>query len=141
VVGAIQEILFAHNIAIEGKEIVVVGAGALVGKPIALWLLGERVTYAVIRSSTEHPERFLASADIVMSGIGRPGFIRGEHLKNGVVVIDAGTSESAGKLVGDADIASLDGVASYITPVPGGIGPLTVAVLLRNLMRLTQRKR
>lgn len=140
VAGSVKALLDEYSIAYEGKNIVVVGAGSLVGRPVALWLLREHVTFSVIRSSTENPEELLKRADIIISGVGKANFITGAMVKIGVVVIDAGTSESAGKVMGDADFDSVSQKASHITPVPGGVGPLTVAILLKNVVTLAQGK-
>lgn len=137
VVGAIKEFFEEYKIDYKSKYTVVIGAGNLVGRPVALWLLGEKVTFSVVRSSTKNPEEFLQKADIVISGVGKPKFITGDMVQEGVVVIDAGTSESEGKLVGDVDSDSVSKKANYLTPVPGGVGPLTVAKLLKNLVILS----
>lgn len=135
VVGAIKAFLDEYKIDYKNKYVVVVGAGNLVGRPTAIWLLNEKVTFSVVRSGTEHPEEFLQKADIIISGVGRPKFITGDMVKKGVIIIDAGTSESEGKIAGDVDFDSVAPKASYITPVPGGVGPVTVAVLLENLIK------
>ena len=94
----------------------------------------------MVTSPTQNPRDFLRSADIIISGVGKPKFITGDMIKEGAVVIDAGTSESEGELVGDVDFQSAAAKASYITPVPGGIGPVTVARLLKNLVTLAKSK-
>jgi len=147
VAGAIKALFEEYGIDYKNKYIVILGAGNLVGKPTALWLLNEKATFSVIRSATRHPEEFLRQADIIISGIGKPGFITGNMVKDGVVLIDAGTSESEGpstglgikKLVGDADFDSVSAKCSYITPVPGGVGPLTVIMLFKNLVTLSKK--
>ena len=147
VAGAIKALFEEYGIDYKNKYIVILGAGNLVGKPTALWLLNEKATFTVIRSATRHPEEFLRQADIIISGIGKPGFITGNMVKDGVVLIDAGTSESEGpstglgikKLVGDADFDSVSAKCSYITPVPGGVGPLTVTMLFKNLVTLSKK--
>ena len=147
VAGAIKALFEEYGIDYKNKYIVILGAGNLVGKPTALWLLNEKATFSVIRSATRHPEEFLRQADIIISGIGKPGFITGNMVKDGVVLIDAGTSESEGpstglgikKLVGDADFDSVSAKCSYITPVPGGVGPLTVTMLFKNLVTLSKK--
>lgn len=136
VAGAVQALFDEYKIDYKNKYIVVVGAGNLVGKPVALWLLNEKVTFGVVRSSTKSPNDFLRQADIIISGIGEPKFITGDVIKEGAVIIDAGTSESEGKVVGDVDFDSVAPKASYLTPVPGGVGPVTVAILLKNLATL-----
>lgn len=139
VVGAVKAFFDEYQIDYKSKYTVVVGAGNLVGGPLAFWLLSEKVTFSVLRSATKNPEEFLRKADIIISGVGRPKFITGDMVKKGVVVIDAGTSESEGKLVGDVDFDSVSKKASYLTPVLGGVGPLTIAMLLRNLLILSAR--
>jgi methylenetetrahydrofolate dehydrogenase (NADP+) / methenyltetrahydrofolate cyclohydrolase len=136
VVGAIKAFFEEYRIDYKNKYIVIVGAGGLVGKPVALWLLTEGVSFSIVRSRTENPQQFFKNADIIITGIGKPGYITGDNIKEGVVVIDAGISEAEGKLVGDADFDSVSSKASYITPVPGGVGPVTIAVLFQNLFIL-----
>ncbi len=137
VVGAIRELLEKYKIDLKGKNIVLVGAGHLVGKPLAIWLANQKIGFSLVEEKTLNPENYIKKADILISGVGKPEFIKGDWLKDGVVVIDAGTSESKGKLAGDIEFESASKKASYITPVPGGVGPLTVAVLFRNLFILT----
>jgi len=140
VAGAVKTLLDEYQISYRDKYIVVMGAGGLVGRPVALWLLQEGVTFGIITKAHPHSERLLKEADIIISGVGKPGLITGALTREGVVVIDAGTSESAGKLVGDVDFDSVAPKTSFITPVPGGIGPLTVAVLLKNLWTLAKTR-
>ncbi|MBI4225199.1 MAG: bifunctional 5,10-methylenetetrahydrofolate dehydrogenase/5,10-methenyltetrahydrofolate cyclohydrolase [Candidatus Sungbacteria bacterium] len=141
VAGAIKTLLEEYKITYQNKHIAILGAGNLVGRPVALWLLQEGVTFSVITEETGHPEQLLQKADIVVSGIGKPHFVTGDMLKDGVIAIDAGTSESSGKLVGDIDPVSVAKQASHLTPVPGGVGPVTVAMLLKNLVTLAARKK
>lgn len=133
VVGAVKEILERTHIAITGKHAVVIGEGGLVGKPSAAWLRYEGATVTVLTRATPSAEftDALREADIIVSGAGSPGLITPEMLSPGVVLIDAGTTEDSGALRGDADPACAD-IASVFTPVPGGVGPLTVACLFRN---------
>ncbi len=134
VAGAVDAIIRARAIELEGKAIVIVGKGKLVGAPIALLFDKLGISYTAIDIGTlehEQHELFLA-ADIIISGIGVAGHIQPHMIKEGVVLIDAGTSEHAGVLVGDID-PSCHEKASLYTPVPGGVGPVTVAVLLRNI--------
>lgn len=137
VAAAVEEILRFEKIEVRGKKAVVVGAGRLVGKPCAKLLedLGAQVTVLTKSDSLET----LHDADIVVLGAGQPGFVRPEHLKKGVVLIDAGTSESSGKVVGDADPLCAN-VASVFTPVPGGVGPIAVAMIFKNLLMLGARQ-
>lgn len=134
VAGALAEILSAHHINPAGKKAMVIGKGALVGNPCATWLSHNKadVTHLSFR---EGNFALLKDADIIVSGAGSPNFIKPEMLKDGVVLIDAGTSESGGALVGDADPACADKCALF-TPVPGGVGPLAVAKLFENAVQL-----
>ena len=140
VVGKVRAFFDEYKIDYKNLYIVVAGAGNLVGRPIAIWLLNEGATFGVVRSTTEHPEDFFKKADIIITGVGKPKFVKGDMVKDGVVVIDAGTSESEGEVVGDVDFDSVAQKASHITPVPGGVGPVTVAVLLKNLVTLSRSK-
>lgn len=137
---AIKAFFEEYEIDYKNRFTVIVGAGNLVGKPVTLWLLSEKVTFAVIEKDAKNFRELLAIADIIISGAGSPGLIKGEMIREGVVIIDAATSESAGKVVGDVDFASVAPKASFITPVPGGVGPVVVAMLFRNLVTLVQAK-
>lgn len=141
VAGAVEAFFEEYKIEYKNRHIVVAGGGNLVGRPVALWLFSEHASFSVINQDTPDPESFLKEADIIISGIGKPKFITREKVKEGVVVIDAGTSESEGKLVGDVDFDSVFEKASFITPVPGGVGPVTVALLLKNLVTLANSKK
>lgn len=138
VVGAIAALFQEYGINYRTKHVLVVGAGTLVGKPVAAWLANEKVSFTVVDENTADILAFTKQADIIISGVGKPGLITGNMVKEGVVIIDAGTSESAGKLMGDVDFDSVSQKASHITPVPGGIGPLTVAMIYKNLFRLVK---
>ncbi len=139
VVGAIKAFFDDYAISLEGKEVLIMGAGSLVGRPVALWLLGQARPFSIITDQSSNPEKFITNADVIISGIGRPKFLTGEKIKDGVIIIDAGTSESEGKLVGDTDFESVGSKASFMTPVPGGIGPVTVAILFKNLVTLSKK--
>jgi len=141
VAGAVKALLEEYKIEYKGKRIVILGAGALVGKPIALWLLSESAGFSVVNHETPNAQELLKEADIIISGIGKPGFITGAMVKEGVVIVDAGTSESNGKLAGDVDFETVSKKASFITPVPGGVGPMTVAMLLYNVVELGKRQK
>ena len=117
---------------------VIVGAGRLVGFPLAIRLLKEKATVSVLNEFTRDTPFFTKRADILVSGVGWPNLIKGDLVKRGAIIIDAGTSIKKGKLVGDVDFKSVSKKASYITPVPGGVGPLTVACLLENLVKLNK---
>lgn len=147
VVGAIKEIFSKHNIQIKEKNIVIIGAGELVGKPTAMWLTRELAssradntpinTLTICDEYSKNTAESLKNADIIISGVGIPNIIKPEMVGDGVVIIDAGTSESQGKLQGDAS-PEIAEKASLITPVPGGVGPITVAMLFKNLLILTR---
>ncbi len=139
VVGAINEIFLLENVNLSSSKIVVIGRGKLVGEPAILWLKSLGVEPTVITRSTEDIFEKIASADIVISGAGQPGLVHGDNIKEGSIMIDAGTSELAEKLVGDIDESVL-GKASLYTPVPGGIGPITVAILFRNLLEISKKQ-
>ena len=129
------EILKQSGIELAGKHAVVLGRSNVVGKPAALLLLRENATVTVCHSKTTDLPSILRTADIVVVAIGRAGFVTGDMLKPGAVVVDVGINVVEGRLVGDVDFASASMVASAITPVPGGVGPLTNAILLTHLVR------
>lgn len=133
---AVEEILMAELVPTRGRKAVVVGSGRLVGAPSARLLteLGAEVTVLGKGDSLD----VLNDADVIVLGAGEPGFVKPEHIKEGVVLIDAGTSESSGKVVGDADPACAE-KASVFTPVPGGVGPIAVAMIFKNLFELAKK--
>jgi methylenetetrahydrofolate dehydrogenase (NADP+)/methenyltetrahydrofolate cyclohydrolase len=135
---AAVEILRRADIDPKGKRVVIIGAGRLVGAPTAQLLkkLGAEVSVVTLDEGSMHDVK---EADILVCGAGNPGFIRPEHLKQGVAIIDAGTSEQAGKVVGDCDPSCAD-IASVFTPVPGGVGPVAVAMIFKNLLDLIENK-
>ena len=137
VAGALAEVLSVQGIDPAGKRAVVIGKGWLVGRPCATWLSHKKadVTHISFRLGNF---ALLKDADIIISGAGSPHFIKPEMLKDGVVLIDAGTSESSGMLAGDADPACAE-KCSIFTPVPGGVGPLAVAKLFENAITLAER--
>ena len=139
-VSGILKLLKSYKIGSIGKNVVIVGAGRLVGFPLATQLLKEKATLSVLNEWTRDASSFTKKADILISGVGKPNLIKGNVVKKGVIVIDAGTSIKKGKLVGDVDFKSVSKKANYITPVPGGVGPLTVACLLENLAVLNKKK-
>lgn len=136
--AGIIKLLKEYKIKIKGKYFVVVGTGRLIGRSLVLWLLQQKATVSVLDKFTPDISFFTKKADILISGVGKPGLITGSMLKKGIVVIDAGTSLKKGKLRGDCDFKSVSRKASYITPVPGGVGPMTVACLLENLVKLNK---
>jgi methylenetetrahydrofolate dehydrogenase (NADP+)/methenyltetrahydrofolate cyclohydrolase len=136
---AAVEILRRSGIEIAGQEAVVIGRSAVVGMPAAFLLVREDATVTVCHSRTRDLAAHGARADIIVVAAGHPGLITGPMLKPGVVVVDVGINVVEGRLVGDVDFDSAAAVASAITPVPGGVGPLTNALLLTHLVRAAQR--
>lgn len=138
----IIRLLDAYDIPIEGKHAVVVGRSVILGKPMALMLLNRNATVTICHSRTRDLVRHTREADILVAAVGKPEFITGEMLKSGVVVIDAGYNRVEGRKgdVGDVDFASAACVASAITPVPGGVGPMTVAMLLHNTVLAAEQQ-
>lgn len=133
VVGAIDEVFRFYNIATEGKKIVVVGKGLLVGGPVFDWLKALKLNPVCVDEKTQNPDEIFKGADIIISGVGKSGIIKKEILKKGVVLVDAGSSLDAGRVVGDIGYECGE-VASLFSRVPGGIGPITIAVLFRNML-------
>ncbi len=120
---------------IEGKHALVVGRGELVGKPVATLLLGENATVTIAHSRTRNLGEIARTADIIIAAVGRPMIITGDMVKPGAILIDVGINRGAdGKVCGDIDYASAKPVAGWITPVPGGVGPMTIAMLIRNTL-------
>ncbi len=129
------ELLDRTGIPIEGKEAVIVGRSNIVGKPLALMLLNRHATVTVCHTRTRDLAGVARRADILVAAAGKAEMVRGEMVKEGAVVIDVGINRRAdGKLVGDVAFAEAAAKASYITPVPGGVGPMTIAMLLRNTL-------
>ena len=120
---------------IEGRHAVVVGRGELVGKPVAALLLNENATVTIAHSRTSNLREIVSSADIVVAAVGRAGVIKGDMIKPGAIVIDVGINRTEdGRIVGDVEYESAAQQAGYITPVPGGVGPMTIAMLIRNTL-------
>lgn len=132
---AVWKIFNFYQIDLGGKEIVVVGNGRLVGEPVVRMLTGKNLSVKLVEKETDDKtmRTLIKNADVIVSGVGVPGLIGPDMVKDGVVLVDAGTSEQAGKLIGDVDPACA-GKASFMTPVPGGVGPVTVACLFANLI-------
>ncbi|MBO4475696.1 MAG: bifunctional 5,10-methylenetetrahydrofolate dehydrogenase/5,10-methenyltetrahydrofolate cyclohydrolase [Bacteroidales bacterium] len=129
------ELIKSTGIPVEGKHAVVVGRGELVGKPVAALLLGENATVTIAHSRTQDLAGVLSGADIVVAAVGRAGLITGDMLKPGAIVIDVGINRTEdGRIVGDVEFESAARRAGYITPVPGGVGPMTIAMLIRNTL-------
>lgn len=137
VIGACAEIMRQEDISLKGKKAVVVGLGKLVGFPAVPWLTSCGAEVEVITRAETDPGRITAQADIIILGAGSPGMLRPNMIKEGVIILDAGTSESKGTLKGDAD-PTCAAIASIFTPVPGGIGPIAIAMIFKNLLTLVQ---
>lgn len=160
----IIELLKEYSIEIKGKEAVVVGRSDIVGKPMAIMLLQENATVTICHSKTENLKEVTSRADILVAAIGKPGFIKRDMVKKGAVVIDVGINtiktksealkffakdplklqkfmEKGSALIGDVDYCDVFDKVSYITPVPGGVGPLTVAVLMSNCLKAATARR
>jgi methylenetetrahydrofolate dehydrogenase (NADP+)/methenyltetrahydrofolate cyclohydrolase len=138
--SAILQILDYHKIDLEGKNILVVGAGDLVGKPVAFLLIQRQATVTVANASTKNLKELCLQAEIIISGTGQADLIKGDMVKDGAVIIDAGTAESGTGITGDVEQGSVEGKASLLTPVPGGVGPVTVAMLLHNVVSSAKRR-
>lgn len=134
-------LLDAYGIPIEGKHAVIVGRSVILGKPMALMLLNRNATITLCHSRTRPLEHYTRQADILVAALGKPEYITGDMLKPGAVVVDAGYNRVEGRTgdVGDVHFESASKVASAITPVPGGVGPMTVAMLLQNTVLSAER--
>lgn len=138
--AGIMSLLDYYNVDIEGKNCVVVGRSNIVGKPMALLLLERNGTVTVAHSRTRNLKEITSSADILVVAIGKPQFVKADMIKDGAVVVDVGINRlSDGKLVGDVDFESVSERASLITPVPGGVGPMTITTLLRNTLMAAEK--
>jgi methylenetetrahydrofolate dehydrogenase (NADP+)/methenyltetrahydrofolate cyclohydrolase len=140
VAGAVEELLRKNKIDPKGKKTIVIGYGRLVGQPLATWFLAAGALVTIIKTLEQFESSLLKDADIVVSGVGKPHLVAGEYIKNGAVVIDVGTSEVNGEMVGDVDFESASKIASFITPAQGGVGPLTVAMVFKNLLTLSLQR-
>jgi len=129
------------NLNLKDKKIVVLGQGKLVGKPVSALLHFRGLNPEIISSRTEGKEMLLKEADVIISGIGKGQYIKGDMIKNRAVIIDAGTSELNSGIVGDVDLESIKGVADFVSPVPGGVGPMTIAILFRNVLKVAKTKK
>jgi methylenetetrahydrofolate dehydrogenase (NADP+)/methenyltetrahydrofolate cyclohydrolase len=138
--SGVMELLRRYNVAVKGKSAVIVGRSNIVGKPIALMLMREHATITVCHSRTTDLARRVSEADILVAATGKPRMIQGPWIKEGAVVIDVGINRMPdGKLVGDVDFDEACKRASLITPVPGGVGLMTRAMLLKNTMKAAER--
>jgi len=133
--AGIMALIEKYNIDLEGKDVVVVGSSNIVGKPIAALILNSRGTVTICNIYTKNLAEKTKNADILISAVGKPKLITEDMVKEGAVVIDVGINRVNGKLEGDVDFESVQKKASHITPVPGGVGALTVAMLLANILK------
>ncbi|MTN43737.1 bifunctional methylenetetrahydrofolate dehydrogenase/methenyltetrahydrofolate cyclohydrolase FolD [Turicibacter sanguinis] len=134
--AGVIELLKAYNIEIEGRHAVIIGRSHIVGKPLVQLLLEENATVTVCHSRTQNLSMLTQMADILIVAIGRPHFVTADMVKEGAVVVDVGINRlETGKLVGDVDFDTVEPKASYITPVPGGVGPMTITMLLFNTLK------
>lgn len=136
---ACMEILGSLHVKLNNKNIVVLGQGMLVGKPTTALLQFRNLAPIPVSRATENKEEIIKQADVIISGMGQGKYIKGEMIKEGAVLIDAGTFELDGGIVGDVDLESVKGVAGYVSPVPGGVGPVTVAMLLNNVLTVAKQ--
>lgn len=137
----IMEILRHYNIDVAGKECVVIGRSNIVGKPMAMLLLHQNGTVTICHSKTKNLKDITSRADILVAAVGIPHFVTADMVKEGAVVIDVGMDrDENGKLCGDVDFAAVEPKASYITPVPGGVGPMTIATLLKNTVTAAKQQ-
>jgi methylenetetrahydrofolate dehydrogenase (NADP+)/methenyltetrahydrofolate cyclohydrolase len=128
-----MRLLDDHGVALSGRRVVVVGRSLVVGKPVAMLLLARDATVTICHSRTADLAARTSEADVLVAAVGRPRMLGAEHVGPGAVVIDVGTTpDEHGALVGDVDAAAVAGVAGAVTPVPGGVGPVTTALLLLN---------
>jgi len=139
--AGVMVMLDHYKIPVAGKNVVVIGRSIMVGKPMALLLLEANATVTVCHSKTQNIGDVIKVADIVVAAIGKPNFVKGEWVKEGAVVVDVGINRTAeGKLVGDVDYEAIAPKASAITPVPGGVGPMTIALLMKNTFQAFQEQ-
>ncbi len=126
-----------YNLELEGKHAVIIGRSPILGKPVSMMLLNRNATVTICHSRTENLDQIVKQADVVVAAVGRPKFVKGEWLKEGSIVLDAGYNPGN---IGDADYESCYPKSSAITPVPGGIGPVTISMLLKHTVEAAQRQ-
>lgn len=133
--AGVMELILSENINIEGKNCVIIGRSNIVGKPMSMLLLHKNGTVTICHSKTLNLKEICKSADILVAAVGIPKFVKADMVKKGAVVIDVGINKDEnGKLCGDVDFIEVEPIASYITPVPGGVGPMTIAMLMKNTL-------
>ncbi len=139
--AGIIELIERSNISLEGKNCVVIGRSNIVGKPMSMLLLHKNATVTICHSRTKNLSEVVRGADVVVAAVGRAKFVTADMVKEGAVVIDVGINRmDDGKLCGDVDFESVAPKCSYITPVPGGVGPMTIAILMQNTLKAAEAK-
>ena len=134
--AGVMKMLEEYGIELEGKNAVVIGRSNIVGKPLVQCLLNKNATVTVCHSKTKNIKEIASKADVLIAALGKPKFVTGDMVKQGAVVIDVGINRTEeGKLVGDVDFEAVEPLSSYITPVPGGVGPMTIAILMANVVK------
>lgn len=134
--AGVMEMLHSYNIPVNGKNCVVIGRSNIVGKPMSMLFLHENGTVTICHSRTQNLAEICSKADILVAAVGKPKFVTADMVKEGAVVIDVGMDrDENGKLCGDVDFENVKDKCSYITPVPGGVGPMTVATLMKNTLK------
>ena len=137
-VKGIIKLLEYYNIEINGKNVAIIGRGNIVGKPLAMALENRNATVSLLHSKTKDIIKYTKNADIVVSACGVPKLIKSNMIKQGAVVIDVGISRTDTGIIGDVDFESVKDVASFVTPNPGGVGPMTVAMIIDNLIEMSE---
>ncbi|AQS53301.1 Bifunctional protein FolD protein [Jeotgalibaca dankookensis] len=136
----IMTLLKSYDIAFEGKKALVIGRSNIVGKPMALMLMNENATVTIAHSHTQNLKALAKEADILVVAIGKGHLVDADYVKQGAIVIDVGMNrDAAGKLIGDVNTEAIDGIASYVTPVPGGVGPMTITMLLEQTIQKVEK--
>ncbi len=138
--AGVMEMLAYENIEVEGKHCVVIGRSNIVGKPMNMLLLHKNGTVTICHSKTKNLKEICLGADILVAAVGRPNFVTKDMVKPGATVIDVGINRVDGKLCGDVDFENVSQVASAITPVPGGVGPMTIAMLMQNTLTAAKKQ-
>lgn len=131
----VMKLLEAYKIPVDGRHAVIIGRSNIVGKPMAMLLLSKNATVTICHSKTQNLAALTSQADILVAAVGKANFVTADMVKPGAVVVDVGINRVDGKLVGDVDAQSVSEIASYLTPVPGGVGQMTIAMLLANTLQ------
>ena len=139
--GAVMSILHDLNLDLIGKNVTIVGVGPLVGKPLAIMMINERASVTTCNSKTMNTKEKCLAADIIVTGVGQKDILRGDMVKEGAIVIDTGVSFEKSRMYGDVNVDEVLKKAAWVTPTPGGVGPITVARLLYNTVLLVENKR